>query len=412
MKASNTLGSFGTPPTKPDQKKTSSYVDKFTSSPGQMSEKSQLLTEAMSSYSSETQSSVNDDDDVYSRVSSSQEEDEDESTFEDYASNLLFLLGSILFVWLAVWDLLDDDFGWGDDDDSTDDDGYKGSPIKIMGTMLSDPYVALSAIAALLYVFDACFQMAKLFCHGDASSESKSNSDTFIGNEIGSDRESMLLYSDDQKESVCNYYRHDSNDVGHRLTLKSNNNNLCGSFWKRNGKCITSFLVGSTFGIAAFLDLVSGLIVDWDEDTSDMFDMVAVHLYLINSLILCAPIFSKCFYNPRRIIPRYRSEKLEYVGDLLFLAGSMIDVMCSYINLDETASISDWFFLLSAVLWLIDACFYIAADWIAFHEEDLDEEDDIYITRLSDVSDSTRSSGISMKYNPVHESKLLLQNDR
>lgn len=411
MKASNTLGSFDTPPTKPDQKKTSSYVDKFTLSPGQMSEKSQLLTEAMSSYSSETQSSVNDDDDDYSRVSSSQE-DEDESTFEDYASNLLFLLGSILFVWLAVWDLLDDDFGWGDDDDSTDDDGYKGSPIKIMGTMLSDPYVALSAIAALLYVFDACFQMAKLFCHGDATSESKSNSDTFIGNEIGSDRESMLLYSDDQKESVCNYYRQDSNDVGHRLTLKSNNNNLCGSFWKRNGKCITSFLVGSTFGIAAFLDLVSGLIVDWDEDTSDMFDMVAVHLYLINSLILCAPIFSKCFHNPRRIIPRYRSEKLEYVGDLLFLAGSMIDVMCSYINLDETASISDWFFLLSAVLWLIDACFYIAADWIAFHEEDLEEDDDIYITRLSDVSHSTRSSVISMKYNPVHESKLLLQNDR
>jgi hypothetical protein len=392
-----------------DQKKTASLDAWLMSTPGQLSEKSLLLTEAMTSYTSETQSSMDDDDEDDNDSTDSC--DEDESTFEDYASNILFLLGSILFVWLAIWDLMEDDFGWNDDDDSDDDDGYTGSPLKIIGTMVSDPYVALSAIAALLYVFDGCFQVAKLFCHNNIPPGSGNDSlDMDNEYEAGLLNHSMKLLSPGRTGSLSEYNSFSHNNLS--------SINRCNVFWKRRGKCMTSFLIGSTFGIAAFLDLVSGLIVDWDEDRSDMFDMVAVHLYLVNALILTAPIFmSLCCPRPKTLeeqpTRQYLSEKLEYVGDLLFLAGSLIDVMCSYINLDSTAAISDWFFLLSAVLWLIDAIFYVAADWIAFHEDD--EDDTPLVVPLNDSSDrSQRSSGISLKWcnTPSIANPLKLQDFR
>ena len=54
-------------------------------------------------------------------VDNEDDDDDDEMRFEDYASNICFLVGSILYVWLAVWDIIDDNDDTGDDD--SDDDG-------------------------------------------------------------------------------------------------------------------------------------------------------------------------------------------------------------------------------------------------------------------------------------------------
>jgi hypothetical protein len=117
-----------------------------------------------------------------------------------------------------------------------------------------------------------------------------------------------------------------------------------------------------TFGMAAFIELLSCLYVDQDEGLSDYMSMFAAHIYFVNA----APLFLTSFHEQYY----WKSDSLEDFGDLMFLMGVIIDVVLSYWELYfPSNTIVAWFYLLSALLWLADAIVCIVAQLI-YRDED------------------------------------------
>lgn len=114
--------------------------------------------------------------------------------------------------------------------------------------------------------------------------------------------------------------------------------------------------VALTFGIAASCDFVGALTFDEDAP-SYTASSAAVHVYLLNALLVITG---------RR--PNFASwpEAFTGAGDILFLIGSVIDVVISYFLTPEAAlptlKTMAWWNLASAVLWFVDSILYILAD--------------------------------------------------
>jgi hypothetical protein len=340
------------------------------------------------------------DDQGDNSVDDEEEDDDDGMFFEDYASNICFLVGSILYVWLAVWDIIDDS-ATDDDDDDGDDDEDDDPPIAddhfldqfpvftvlerkykflviVRALITMSPYVLLSAGAAWCYVVDAGFQISKLVCHHDkkrsryvvASSSASSN------RQCNDDAIAMPLVAHSGNPSAFehhSYYFYHNH--GHIETSDMDSIPDQKGCWKKR-RCVAGVMVGLTFGTGAAFDLAASFIVDKNEPVSDMLSMVACHIYLVNALLLTAPLFFSYQWKDIRqfsIKRLCRADNLEYLGDLFFLIGSIIDVLLSYWNLEFTGlNLVDYGYLLSAILWLIDAIFYIAADYIGFDDDDDD----------------------------------------
>mmetsp|Transcript_4294 Transcript_4294/g.8223 ORF Transcript_4294/g.8223 Transcript_4294/m.8223 type:complete len:343 (+) Transcript_4294:243-1271(+) len=137
------------------------------------------------------------------------------------------------------------------------------------------------------------------------------------------------------------------------------------------------------FGCAAMLDLMDSVSVNvfsrYDgDDAGECMDFVSAHLYLLSAI--CAIVNSD-------IYGAYTStsshEMLNVVGDVMFMVGSLIDVGISYISDPDLVSSNQYFLLrlgmLSSVLWVIDALFYLVADvsfWKDHHHSVLNDDDD------------------------------------
>lgn len=114
------------------------------------------------------------------------------------------------------------------------------------------------------------------------------------------------------------------------------------------------------FGCAALLDLMTSVSVNiFSISGSDTgaISIASAHLYLVSAC--CAMANSRIGYSNN-------FEMMSFVGDAMFLVGSFIDVVISYIS-DPDIIASNQHVLLrlgmvSSVLWLIDAMFYLVAD--------------------------------------------------
>jgi hypothetical protein len=280
---------------------------------------------------------------------------------EDYASNVCFLIGSILYVWLAVWDIIDNN---ATDDDSDDERIGRG-----LDTI--SPYDLLSEVAAWCYVIDAGFQISKLICHHNKKGnidEVSSNGTNNLQNDDDAMATSLVDHTSDT--SSFDYATH-HHSHGHIETVP--NPKGC---WETR-RCVAGAMVGVTFGAGAVLELASSYVVDTNEPVSDILSMASCHIYLVNALLLTAPLFSSYQWKDLRRFSMKRlcrTDNLEYLGDLFFLIGSVIDVILSYWNLEFTdLNLVGYGYLLSAILWLIDAIFYIAADHIGFDDDSIDQ---------------------------------------
>jgi hypothetical protein len=426
-------------------------IEKFCTSP-QMTEPLSPQSSAdhqgriLNSRSHDTTTEDNNDDDREDD-NSSNDSDDDDGRFEDYASNICFLVGSILYVWLAVWDIVEeyDDAAAGDNDDGNDDDADDDPPIaddhfldqypifsllerryKALGIIrfliTLSPYVLVSVMAAWCYVIDAGFQIAKLICH-NRKITSRPTTDGLVSNSYLVDENGIPLSTEEaaagaNSTDVIYQRAHFYHNHGH--VEYSDIDSLPGEkgCWRRQ-RCISAAMIGLTFGTGAAFDLAGGLIVDSLEPLSDMLSMIACHIYLLNALLLTMPIFSSC--SLRKPFPNINElchchgAKLEYIGDLLFLIGSIIDVMLSYWNLEFSGlNLVNYGFLLSAVLWLIDAIFYIAADYIGYEDEDDDseegEEEGLIENRLCVTSMPTQSKIARDEINPMLSSTSTFYN--
>lgn len=318
--------------------------------------------------------------------------------FEDWASNFCFLLGSIIYVLVALCDLVRDAEG------SSKSKWVKTMTAKSPKFVISphyrltkstavrkvisrmrnvvsvinfspSAYMALSAAGALSYMVDASFQMLKL-----ARYKSKTNSDR--QNPMGkvdakhhhpnlSATTVETIYSDDDEE--FHYFFHNHGHVEIMEVVEQNDKNeIC-----FDRKVVRSSLVVATFGGGAFLQFVAALFTDRASVYSTAFNDMGVHLYLLNAVLLTWPIFLstpctlRIFFQSDKSKSCCRGDSLEYCGDLLFLIGSVIDLILSYWDLEtKNKTIVNWFHVLSAILWLIDAVFYIAADCLAIHDNE------------------------------------------
>lgn len=225
-------------------------------------------------------------------------------------TNLFFFLGSLCYVWVAIWDLPEElktvhEIQLRDKDELVEFDLFDSFRVAI------SPYKAVAGMAALCYVFDALVDIAQL-----PSAQS-------------------------------------THHLMHNV--------------RRNIPCI-ELSVGVTFGLSAILEFFSSVTTTSDNDDSDSsvskrLHVTALHIYLLNCLLLLIG---------KRFTMNSISTSLEVVGDVLFVTGSVNDVFLAYWyrkehdeEATEARAMGDLF---SAILWLIDAMLYIIADCCSTEE--------------------------------------------
>jgi hypothetical protein len=106
------------------------------------------------------------------------------------------------------------------------------------------------------------------------------------------------------------------------------------------------------------MDMMGTLLYGSGSDMLDYFpSTLAVHLYLVQSILT---LWGGSYYDYESAT----ANKLLQGGDVMFLVGSFIDVVISYLSLLESEQVRklEYWSLLSSSLWLSDALLYIVTD--------------------------------------------------
>jgi transposase len=130
-----------------------------------------------------------------------------------------------------------------------------------------------------------------------------------------------------------------------------------------------TILAALTFGIAAGLNVIAVVLryfVDKQDDdhevTADRLDMASVYVYILSAVISITGKRIRPWLSPSSpgctAIMINDSERLQDMGDLLFLIGSLVDGSMWYFMVQDQPAWS----LVSSVLWFLDACFYLRSD--------------------------------------------------
>ena len=230
------------------------------------------------------------------------------SSIAGYISNIFFLFGSILYVWLAVWDYQASEKGVNDNDGpsllapdellehETVDDCMRIDFASF--TICITTYTAISATAALMYVFDAIFQIKEL-------------------TNISGNSNSHLLHG-----------------LRHFPLLE--------------------FSTGLAFGVGATLDFICTMTVKLDDPRiSEYFGVSSSYIYLLSAFLVS--IGKESHFDTM-------ADGLESSGDILFITGSIIDVLSIYLLAGKDAHKVAIGGLVFTSLWLLDAIIYISAD--------------------------------------------------
>jgi hypothetical protein len=140
-------------------------------------------------------------------------------------------------------------------------------------------------------------------------------------------------------------------------TSKRDHMSLCGGDLR--GDTCAAIL----FGIAATIDLRGALSsTGGPGGVNGVMWLLSSHLYLFSALSAMTSINYKCDSKP---------VVLNLVGDVMFLIGSLIDVVISYISdpdiISESQNVLLRLALLSSVLWLTDAMLYISANFLVWN---------------------------------------------
>jgi hypothetical protein len=124
-----------------------------------------------------------------------------------------------------------------------------------------------------------------------------------------------------------------------------------------------TFLAAITFGAAALIAFVAVLIdsshEDEDNPIADYCNHISVHAYLLSAVISVTGKRTRPWLAQRSCLDNH--ETLEDLGDILFFIGSLLDDILIDANLEDSVAYMP---LLSSLLWLLDACFYILSDFV------------------------------------------------
>jgi hypothetical protein len=123
-----------------------------------------------------------------------------------------------------------------------------------------------------------------------------------------------------------------------------------------------SIMAALTFGIAALFGAGSVLMGYRDSAVGllwcNKLDSVSDHAYLLSAIITMTGKRIRPWLQTSSIPISNNPEMLEDLGDLLFLLGSLMDAVMGDLNVDDVPIGC----LVSSLLWLTDACFYLRSD--------------------------------------------------
>lgn len=133
---------------------------------------------------------------------------------------------------------------------------------------------------------------------------------------------------------------------------------------RRDLSSATTFGAAAIFGTASSIAWAAGTM---DEDLVNRLELVSIHLYLLSAVfalvgrrqgntVQCTGF--RDFFED--------AQALENVGDSLFGIASVIDVVLSDFQFDDN---NPWWPVLSAVLWMLDAMFYLRGDFVVLYRK-------------------------------------------
>lgn len=133
---------------------------------------------------------------------------------------------------------------------------------------------------------------------------------------------------------------------------------------RRELSSATTFGAAAIFGTASAIGWAAGTM---DEDLVSKLELVSIHLYLLSAVFA---LVGRRQENATRCTGFWDffedAQALENVGDALFGIASVIDVVLTDFSFDDT---NPWWQVLSAVLWMLDAMFYLRGDFVVLYRE-------------------------------------------
>ena len=133
---------------------------------------------------------------------------------------------------------------------------------------------------------------------------------------------------------------------------------------RRDLSAATTFGLAAIFGTASAIGWAGG---NMSEDMVYKLELVSIHLYLLSAVFA---LVGRSHETPMTmkftgIIDFFEdAQAMESVGDILFGVASIVDVILDDFSFDND---NPWRPIVSAVLWMADALFYLRADFVVLY---------------------------------------------
>jgi hypothetical protein len=139
---------------------------------------------------------------------------------------------------------------------------------------------------------------------------------------------------------------------------------------RRDLSSATTFGAAAIFGTASAIGWAAG---SMDEDMVNRLELVSIHLYLLSAVFALVGRRDENKAQWTGFLGFFEdAQALENVGDLLFGIASVIDVVLSDCSFDDD---NPWWPVISAVLWMLDAMFYLRGDFVVLYRKQQDENE-------------------------------------
>lgn len=139
---------------------------------------------------------------------------------------------------------------------------------------------------------------------------------------------------------------------------------------RRDLSSATTFGAAAIFGTASAIGWAAGTM---EEDMVDRLELVSIHLYLLSAAFALIGRRQDNKGSSTGFWDFFEdAQALENAGDSLFGIASVIDVVLSDFSFDDN---NPWWAVLSAVLWMLDAMFYLRGDFVVLYRKQKHENE-------------------------------------
>jgi hypothetical protein len=274
-----------------------------------------------------------------------------EDLFWSFLSDSFFIAGGIIYVVLSIWDYItwDSQSLW-----------YKS--LSLLG-----PFVYLiNSIVDILWANRvsrrnrAKSRIQQLMVKESKTISSIDTAEVFCSQEI--DRNASRL--DIQNPTIVELAHQD-----HIGKLRYPSWKKCWtdqrSKCRRHAAHRRTILAAFTFGVAALTDFIGVILgfvatnsnMDTYDDDDTIWDQISVHVYVLSAVISVTGQRTRPWLSHRSCLDNH--ETLEDLGDIFFFFGSFLDAV-----LEDGKFTVSFLPVLSSLLWLLDAWFYLLSDFV------------------------------------------------